>query len=107
MPKEQSKCAVIGASGYAGEELVRLLLAHPIAELVAVTSRQSAGKRLDQVFPRFANRNKADLLFADADPKKICENANIIFLALPHGVSANLAESFLDSEARVIDLSAD
>ena len=107
MPKEQSKCAVIGASGYAGEELVRLLLAHPIAELVAVTSRQSAGKRLDQVFPRFAHHNKGDLLFSDADSKKISQTANVVFLALPHGVSADLAESFLDLDARVIDLSAD
>jgi len=107
MPKEQSKCAVIGASGYAGEELVRLLLAHPIAELVAVTSRQSAGKRLDQVFPRFGHHNKGDLLFGDADAKKITKNANFVFLALPHGVSADVAKSFLDCDARVIDLSAD
>src|SRR6185369_7511651 len=100
MPKERSKCAVIGASGYAGEELVRLLLAHPIAELVAITSRQSGGKRLDQVFPRFAHHNKGGLLFSDADAKKISQSATFVFLALPHGVSADAAQSFLDCGAR-------
>jgi len=104
--KEQSKCAVIGASGYAGEELVRLLLAHPLAELVQVTSRQSVGKRLDQVFPRFAHQRKK-LIFTDSDPESVLGNANIVFFALPHGVSADLAKKFLDGGARVIDLSAD
>src|SRR5207248_9511966 len=47
----KTKVAVIGASGYVGEELVRLLLRHPHAELAAVTSRQFAGKRLAEVFP--------------------------------------------------------
>ena len=47
-----TEVAVIGASGYVGEELVRLLLQHPCAELVAVTSRQFAGKTLAEIFPR-------------------------------------------------------
>lgn len=106
--KDLSKCAVIGASGYAGEELVRLLLAHPIAELVAVTSRQFSGKSLDQVFPRFGGVKRADeLRFTDSDAAAVAGTAGLIFLALPHGVSAGLAKSFLDQGARVIDLSAD
>jgi len=47
------KVAIVGASGYAGEELVRLLLSHPQADLAAVTSRQYAGQTISQVFPGF------------------------------------------------------
>jgi N-acetyl-gamma-glutamyl-phosphate reductase len=107
-PDESTKCAVIGASGYAGEELVRLLIAHPHADLVAVTSRQYVGKTLAEVFPRFDRVNKAsELRFSDSDAPKIAELADLVFLALPHGVSATVAKSFLDCGARVIDLSAD
>ena len=106
MPTEK-KCAVVGASGYAGEELVRLLLGHPFAELVAVTSRQSIGKRLDQVFPRLAHHNKGGLVFGDSTAAAVGPDTEFVFLALPHGVSAGLAKSFLDGGARVIDLSAD
>lgn len=106
--KDLAKCAVVGASGYAGEELVRLLLAHPLADLVAVTSRQSVGKRLEQVFPRFAHQKKGhELIFTDSDAGSVSENAGVVFLALPHGVSAGVAKDFLDEGARVIDLSAD
>ena len=106
--KEKAKCAVIGASGYAGEELVRLLLAHPFADLVAVTSRQHAGKSLAEIFPKFSHLASArELHFSDADAAKIAGIAGTVFLALPHGVSAGIAKSFLDLDARVIDLSAD
>jgi N-acetyl-gamma-glutamyl-phosphate reductase len=99
---------VIGASGYAGEELVRLLLAHPSAELIAVTSRQFAGKPLSEVFPRLAHHKKAgELLFTDSDAATVSKKAGTVFLAVPHGVSAGLARSFLNDVARVIDLSAD
>ena len=106
--KEVSKVAVIGASGYAGEELVRLLLGHPRTDLVAVTSRQFAGRTLAQVFPRFFHHEKAKLLkFVDVDPKQLVSAAEIIFLALPHGVSAEVAKPLVDLGASVVDLSAD
>src|SRR6202045_1480302 len=108
MPKDSSKVAVIGASGYAGEELVRLLLAHPSADLVAVTSRQFAGKSVEQIFPRFAHHRKAvDLRLTESDPAALSQTAQTIFLALPHGVSASEAKSFLNCGHRVVDLSAD
>jgi N-acetyl-gamma-glutamyl-phosphate reductase len=100
--------AVVGASGYTGEELVRLLLDHPHVDLVAVTSRQLAGKSLAEVFPRFANYKKANALkFSAADPKQIARDASIVFLALPHGLAAELAKPLLSAGVRVLDLSAD
>ena len=106
--KSLTKVAIVGASGYAGEELVRLLLAHPHVDLASVTSRQFVGKSLAEIFPRFAHNEKARTLqFTDADPKTVGREAKIIFLALPHGVSAGIARSLLDLGARVIDLSAD
>lgn len=108
LSRSKTKTAVIGASGYAGEELVRLLLGHPDVDLVAVTSRQFAGKTIAQIFPRFSHHEKAKALeFADVDPKTLASKADIIFLALPHGVSAGIAKSLVDLGARVIDLSAD
>jgi N-acetyl-gamma-glutamyl-phosphate reductase len=106
--KSPTKVAVVGASGYAGEELVRLLIAHPRADLVAVTSRQFAGQTLGEVFPRFSHDEKARTLkFSDLDAKTIASAADIVFQALPHGVSAETARSLLELGARVIDLSAD
>jgi N-acetyl-gamma-glutamyl-phosphate reductase len=105
---KNAKVALIGASGYAGEELVRLLLGHPHVDLVAATSRQFAGKTLAEIFPRFAHDEKASALrFIDADPKQLARDAEIIFLALPHGLAAEFAKPLLSAGARVIDLSAD
>lgn len=103
-----TKVAVVGASGYAGEELVRLLLGHPAADLIAVTSRQFAGKTVAHVFPKFAHHEKARALqFTEHDPKQLAAAAEIVFLALPHGVSAEAARPLLEAGTRVIDLSAD
>jgi N-acetyl-gamma-glutamyl-phosphate reductase len=102
------KVAVIGASAYSGEELVRLLLSHPHAELTAVTSRQYAGQTLAQVFPRFAHLGAArSLRFSEPRAELLAREAQIIFLALPHGVAAEFAVPLLELGCQVIDLSAD
>ncbi len=100
--------AIVGASGYSGEELIRLLLSHPHAELAVVTSRQYAGQTLGQIFPRFAHHPRAkDLRFIEPRPEQLAEQAQLIFLALPHGVAAEIAAPLLEHGRRVIDLSAD
>jgi N-acetyl-gamma-glutamyl-phosphate reductase len=105
---EPTKVAVLGASGYTGEELVRLLLRHPQAELVAVTSRQYVGKTVAEIFPRAGSYAVAkEVRFSGAAPEKIAGLAEIAFLALPHGVAVEFAGPLLQAGARVIDLSAD
>jgi len=100
--------AIIGASGYSGEELVRLLLHHPHARLTTVTSRQYAGQSVAQVFPRFASHPTArDLRFSVPQVEALAEQADIVFLALPHGVAVEYAIPLLQKNKRVIDLSAD
>ncbi|HXE42282.1 MAG TPA: N-acetyl-gamma-glutamyl-phosphate reductase, partial [Candidatus Baltobacteraceae bacterium] len=105
---KSKKVAVIGASGYSGEVLVQLLLNHPHAELVAVTSRQNAGQTLAQVFPKFASHPKSKTLrFSDPNAEVLAKQADVVFLALPHGVAAEYAVPLLDAGCVVIDLSAD
>jgi N-acetyl-gamma-glutamyl-phosphate reductase len=100
--------AIVGASGYSGEELVRLLLHHPHASLTAVTSRQYAGQTIAQIFPRFASHPTARALrFTLPEVPYLASAADIIFLALPHGVAAEFAIPLLRKDRRVIDLSAD
>lgn len=108
MKSESKRIAVVGASGYSGEELVRLLLNHPQAELIAVTSRQYAGRTLAQVFPKFAGHPKSkSLIFTEPKPEVLARQADLVFLALPHGVAAEYAVPLLRQGCQVIDLSAD
>lgn len=108
MKKDRTKIAIVGASGYSGEELVRLLLNHPHVELAAVTSRQNAGLSVAQVFPKFASHPKSkSLRFTDPNAELLAKQADIVFLALPHGVAAEFAVPLLNAGCVVIDLSAD
>src|SRR6266404_1085748 len=108
MRKSSLKVGVIGASGYSGEELVRLLLRHPQVDLTAVTSRQYAGQTVAQIFPRFAEFAGArQIRFTDPNPELLGKQAEVVFLALPHGVAAEFAVPLLQMGCQVIDLSAD
>ena len=102
------KVAIVGASGYSGEELCALLDRHPSAEVTAVFSRQYQGKRIGEVMPRFSGLKIGSLVFTEADPAKVAAcDAGTIFLALPHGVAAEYAVAALKAGKVVIDLSAD
>jgi N-acetyl-gamma-glutamyl-phosphate reductase len=104
----KTNVAIVGASGYTGEELVRLLLAHRGVNLVAATSRQLAGRTLAEVFPRFAHHKTAtSLKFSEPDAKQLAREAALVFLALPHGLAAEFAKPLLTNGLRVLDLSAD
>ncbi len=105
---KSKKVAIVGASGYSGEVLVQLLLNHPHAELVAVTSRQNAGQTLAQVFPKFASHPKSKTLrFSEPNAAVLAQQAEVVFLALPHGVAAEFAVPLNAAGCVVIDLSAD
>lgn len=105
---QRVKIAIVGASGYTGSELLRILLQHPGVELCAVTSRAEAGKSIESVFPRFRHVPGAELTFMEPDPHAIAATgAQAAFLALPHGVAAEIAMALLVKGIKVIDLSAD
>ena len=108
MKRTSVKAAIVGASGYSGEELVRLLLRHPNVQLTAVTSRQSAGQTVAQVFPKFSQYPAArQLRFTEPNAELLAKQAEVVFLALPHGVAAEFAVPLLQLGCQVIDLSAD
>jgi N-acetyl-gamma-glutamyl-phosphate reductase len=99
------KVAIFGASGYTGQELTRILLGHPEVELIAVTSRRFAGRPVAEVFP--ALYGLTSLKYQNATPKEVAEASDVVFLALPHGVSMDIAPVFIQAGKKVIDLSAD
>jgi len=96
--------AVVGASGYVGGELLRLLFRHPKVQVTAVTSEQSSGKPVHALFP---NLWGPELLCEALDPPQVAARAEVVFLALPHTKSAGPAQTFLKAGRKVIDLSAD
>ena len=100
------KVAVIGAAGYAGGELVRLLLGHPDVDSVVATSRSQAGKQLGEVHPQLAH--VTDQKFEALTPVEAAKGAEVIFLALEHGESGKIAAELLALGPKlVIDIAAD
>lgn len=101
------KVGIVGASGYSGEVLVKLLLSHPRVTLAAVTSRTHAGKPLATVMPAVRGADRG-LKFSDSDPAALAaSDIDLFFLALPHGAAATYAKALVAAGKRVIDLSAD
>jgi N-acetyl-gamma-glutamyl-phosphate reductase len=98
---------IVGASGYSGEVLVKILLAHPRVKLAAVTSRSQAGKPLAAVIPSLRGADRG-LTFTDSDAVALAaSDIDLFFLALPHGAAATYAKALVAGGKRVIDLSAD
>jgi N-acetyl-gamma-glutamyl-phosphate/LysW-gamma-L-alpha-aminoadipyl-6-phosphate reductase len=96
------RAAIIGGSGYTGGELLRLLLAHPQVEVTQVSSRSHLGEYLYQVHPNL--RKQTGLKFIDPDQ---VEEADVLFLALPHGQAQQKIEAYAQLAPYLIDLSAD
>jgi N-acetyl-gamma-glutamyl-phosphate reductase len=97
--------AVAGASGYAGGELLRLLAGHPDLEIAAVSAGSSAGKPITSVHPNLTGHPAFDGKDFEATTAETLGGAELIFMALPHGESANLTAQL--PGARIVDLSAD
>ncbi|MCG5510632.1 N-acetyl-gamma-glutamyl-phosphate reductase [Ectothiorhodospira lacustris] len=98
------RAGIVGATGYTGVELLRLLLAHPKVEPAVVTSRGNAGEPLESLFPNL--RGQGPLVFQEPDPGALGE-CDVVFFATPHGVAHAMAGELLARGTRVIDLSAD
>lgn len=99
------RAAIIGSTGYGGVELIRLLLTHPQVEIASVVSSSSAGAPIAAGFPHL-NQIVTDRLDG-VDVGLLKEKADVVFLATPHGVSAEMAPKLLDAGLKVIDLSGD
>jgi N-acetyl-gamma-glutamyl-phosphate reductase len=97
--------AIVGASGYTGLELIRILHCHPEVAVTCLTSEQSAGKRISEVFPTL--RTRCDVVLENLEPVRVAEKADIIFTALPHKAAMEVVPTFLKLGKKVIDLSAD
>ncbi|MBV9487655.1 MAG: N-acetyl-gamma-glutamyl-phosphate reductase [Frankiaceae bacterium] len=97
------RTAIVGASGYAGGELLRLLAGHPTLEISSVVAAGNAGRRLGELHPQLGTLADLPLLAADAPELR---EAEVVFLAVPHGASAGIVES-LSPDALVVDLGAD
>ncbi len=98
------RAGIIGGTGYTGVELLRLLVGHPEVELVAISSRSEKGKAVSDIFPSL--RGRLDLSFCDPDEAAL-DHCDVVFAATPNGVAMTHAQSLLDSDTRLIDLSAD
>jgi N-acetyl-gamma-glutamyl-phosphate reductase len=99
------KVGIYGASGYTGQELMRLLLGHPEAKVVVATSRRFAGAPVSEIYPALSGRT--DLVYTNETPEAMAGLVDFVFLALPHGVSMEIAPAFVRAGKKIVDLSAD
>ncbi|MFA0821880.1 MAG: N-acetyl-gamma-glutamyl-phosphate reductase [Methanomethylovorans sp.] len=96
---------IIGASGYTGGELMRLLLNHPQAKIELATSRKLAGQKVSATHRHL--KDMVDLQFENPDPQEIKDRCDVVFVAVPHGTAMGIVPQLLDDKVKVIDLSAD
>ena len=102
---EKLKISIIGATGYTGKELVKILINHPKVELVYLTSSTYTGKNIAEIFPEFLN--KLDKKLTKLNLNVVSQNSDLVFTALPHTVSMDVVPELLKKGVKVIDLSAD
>ena len=98
------KIGIIGGTGYTGVELLRLLAAHPQADLRVITSRGEAGKKVAALFSNL--RGHVDLAFSEPDPKTLA-GCDVVFSATPNGVAMTHARELMKAGVKFIDLAAD
>ena len=98
-----SKVGIIGATGYVGIELLRLLLNHPFVTVEAISSSSFKGEEIASVYKMLFH--KTNLICED--PEDVIEKSDVIFTALPHGFSEKFALKALEKKKKIIDLGAD
>jgi N-acetyl-gamma-glutamyl-phosphate/LysW-gamma-L-alpha-aminoadipyl-6-phosphate reductase len=99
------RAGILGASGYIGGELLRLLLVHPDVEVTAATSRKHAGEYVFRVHPNL--RGITEIKFSPHGASSVAQNSDIVFAALPHGESVKIVPQIADAGLKIVDLSAD
>ncbi|MEW6447939.1 MAG: N-acetyl-gamma-glutamyl-phosphate reductase [Bacillota bacterium] len=99
------KVGIVGASGYTGAELVRLLTRHPEVEVTVLTSRSYEGKEMAAVFPHLTGFT--DRVLTAYDPDQMAAEADVVFTALPHGHAVPVAKAVIERGKKLIDLGAD
>ena len=99
------KVGIVGASGYVGGEVLRLLVSHPKVEISMVTSRQYVGEYLHRIQPSL--KGFTDLIFSELDYEKISDKCDLVFTAVPHGTATEIVKALYDRGMKIIDLSAD
>ncbi len=102
---DKKAVGIIGASGYGGVQLVRLLLEHPEVEIAYLAGDSSAGKKFSSLYPHLAHQ--VDLAIEKIDVDAIAERCDLVFLGLPNGLACNLAPDLIAKGCKVLDLSAD
>ena len=100
------KVSIIGASGYAGEELIRLLHGHPHAEIVHLTSERHTGERISKLYPHLTHIYD-NILDSMEDVHRMAEDSDVLFIALPHGHAMKLVKAIAGLPVHIIDLGAD
>jgi N-acetyl-gamma-glutamyl-phosphate reductase len=100
-----NRVGIVGATGYTGAELVRILAGHPEIQLTMLTSRNYAGEKFAQVYPAMAG--VVDLVCESFDLDRLCDRVDIVFTALPHKLPMEIVPPLIRRKKRVIDLSAD
>jgi N-acetyl-gamma-glutamyl-phosphate reductase len=98
------KIGIIGGTGYTGVELLRLLLVHPNADVVLITSRSEAGRAVSDLFPSL--RGYTDLAFSQPEPSSF-NKCDLVFSATPNGIAMTHARELLEQGVKLIDLAAD
>jgi N-acetyl-gamma-glutamyl-phosphate reductase len=102
---EHISIGIVGASGYGGVQLVRLLQDHPAIEIVYLGGNSSAGKSMGDIYPHLGSAAK--LLIEPIEPAEIARRCQVVFLSLPNGIACKLAPQLLEKGCKVLDLSAD
>lgn len=96
---------IVGASGYGGVQLVRLLMDHPEVDVVYMGGDKNAGKNFADIYPHL--KHSVDLMVEKVDPEEIARKCEVVFLSVPNGLACDLAPQLLAKGCKVLDLSAD